>query len=89
MSEHYEVIAKVTAAKGFCEAGHKVGDEFLIGRKTPEGLGVMPYSNEKELLEDTMTSDSQMAVRAERLASWRSGFRFAFFVARKERGPNG
>jgi uncharacterized repeat protein (TIGR04076 family) len=29
------VIAKVVSQKGTCEAQHKVGDEFVIGEKTP------------------------------------------------------
>jgi uncharacterized repeat protein (TIGR04076 family) len=33
-----EVIAKVISQKGTCAAGHKVGDEFTIGEKTPPGL---------------------------------------------------
>ena len=32
------IIAKVTSQKGKCEAGHKVGDEFEIGQKTPAGM---------------------------------------------------
>jgi uncharacterized repeat protein (TIGR04076 family) len=33
-----DVIAKVISQKGICEAGHRVGDEFVIGEKTPPGL---------------------------------------------------
>lgn len=33
-----DVIAKVISQKGICEAGHTVGDEFVIGQKTPTGL---------------------------------------------------
>jgi uncharacterized repeat protein (TIGR04076 family) len=32
------VIAKVISQKGTCEAGHRVGDEFIIGQKTPPGI---------------------------------------------------
>ena len=31
MSEWYQVKAKVISQKGTCSAGHKVGDEFIIG----------------------------------------------------------
>ena len=31
----YDVIAKVISQKGTCAARHKVGDEFVIGQKTP------------------------------------------------------
>ena len=33
-----EVIARVISQKGTCAAGHKVGDEFIIGEKTPPDL---------------------------------------------------
>jgi len=33
-----DVIAKVISQRGTCEAGHRVGDEFVIGQKTPPGL---------------------------------------------------
>ncbi len=32
------VMAKVISQKGTCEAGHAVGDEFIIGQKTPPGI---------------------------------------------------
>jgi uncharacterized repeat protein (TIGR04076 family) len=33
-----DVIAKVISQTGTCEAQHKVGDEFVIGQKTPPNL---------------------------------------------------
>ncbi len=33
-----DVVAKVISQKGTCEAGHKVGDQFIIGQKTPPGI---------------------------------------------------
>ena len=39
----YDVIAKVLSQKGDCSAGHKVGDEFLIGHETPAGLCLWAY----------------------------------------------
>jgi uncharacterized repeat protein (TIGR04076 family) len=33
-----DVIAKVISQKGTCVAQHKVGDEFVIGEKTPPNL---------------------------------------------------
>lgn len=39
MSEEvYEVVAKVISKTGTCRAGHEVGDEFIIGSKTPTDL---------------------------------------------------
>jgi uncharacterized repeat protein (TIGR04076 family) len=33
-----DIIAKVISQKGTCEAEHKVGDQFIIGQKTPPGM---------------------------------------------------
>lgn len=33
-----EVIAEVISQRGTCAAGHKVGDKFVIGDKTPAGM---------------------------------------------------
>lgn len=33
-----QIVAKVISQKGKCEAGHTVGDEFILGQKTPTGL---------------------------------------------------
>jgi uncharacterized repeat protein (TIGR04076 family) len=33
-----DVIARVISQKGACEAGHAVGDEFVIGQKNSPGL---------------------------------------------------
>ena len=38
MAERYDVVAKIVSQKGTCAAEHKVGDEWVIGRKTPEGM---------------------------------------------------
>lgn len=38
-----EVIARVTSQKGTCALGHQVGDEFLIGDKTPPGMCSWAY----------------------------------------------
>ena len=38
-----EVVARVISQKGTCEAGHKVGDEFVIGEKTPPGVCSWAY----------------------------------------------
>jgi uncharacterized repeat protein (TIGR04076 family) len=34
----FEVIARVISQQGSCEAGHNVGDEFVIGQYTPCGM---------------------------------------------------
>ena len=33
-----DVIAMVISQKGTCLAGHKVGDEFIMGQETPCGM---------------------------------------------------
>ncbi|MCX5990759.1 MAG: TIGR04076 family protein [Chloroflexi bacterium] len=33
-----EIIARVISQKGTCSAGHRLGDEFVIGEKTPPGM---------------------------------------------------
>ena len=39
MAERHDVVIKVISQKGTCEAGHKVGDEWVIKDiKTPEGI---------------------------------------------------
>ena len=37
-AQPYKVVAKVISQKGTCVAGHKVGDEFVIGDTTSSGL---------------------------------------------------
>ena len=32
------IVARVVSKKGNCEAGHDVGDEFVIGQKTPSAM---------------------------------------------------
>ncbi|UCE98240.1 MAG: TIGR04076 family protein [Dehalococcoidia bacterium] len=34
----FDIKAKVISQKGVCAAGHKVGDEFIIGQNTESGL---------------------------------------------------
>ena len=38
MAERCEVVAKVVSQKGFCGAGHKVGDEWAFKGRTPGNL---------------------------------------------------
>lgn len=38
MAEMYDVVARVISQKGTCAMEHKIGDEWVIGHKTPEGL---------------------------------------------------
>ncbi len=38
MAEIHDVVVKVVSQKGWCSIGHKVGDEWVIGGKTPEGI---------------------------------------------------
>lgn len=45
MAESYNVSIKVISQKGTCEAGHKVGDQWLVGEKTPEGMCIFAFSS--------------------------------------------
>ncbi len=38
MADRYEVLVKVVSQKGTCARGHKVGDLWIVGGVTPEGL---------------------------------------------------
>ncbi len=38
MAETYEVAIKVVSQKGTCAWGHKVGEKWVMGGKTPEGI---------------------------------------------------
>jgi len=44
MAETYSVAVKVISQKGNCEAEHKVGDEWLVGSKTPEGICLSAFN---------------------------------------------
>ena len=49
MQDWNYVRAKVISVKGSCPSGHKLGDEWIIGRKSPDGLcigaleNILPY----------------------------------------------
>ena len=38
MAERYEVLIKVISQEGTCPQEHKVGEEWVLGTKTPEGI---------------------------------------------------
>ncbi len=44
MAERYDVAVKVISQKGTCGAGHKVGGEWVIGSKTPEGICLSAFN---------------------------------------------
>ena len=33
-----DIMARVVSKKGKCEAGHEIGDEFIVGQTTPPGM---------------------------------------------------
>jgi uncharacterized repeat protein (TIGR04076 family) len=45
MAESYKVSVKVISQKGNCEAGHRVGDEWVVGEKTPEGICIFAFAS--------------------------------------------
>ena len=44
MPEMHDVKVKVISQKGNCGAGHKVGDEWVISGKTPEGICLSAFN---------------------------------------------
>lgn len=38
MAAIYNIIARFISQKGTCSAAHRVGDEFFIGDKMPQGI---------------------------------------------------
>ena len=46
----YDISVKVVSQKGTCACEHKVGDEWVLGTKTPEGIclfafgAIFPYT---------------------------------------------
>ncbi len=44
MAETYDVVAKVVSQKGTCGAEHKVGNQWIIGSKTPEGICLSAFN---------------------------------------------
>ena len=45
MTESHKVSIRVVSQKGSCEAGHRVGDEWVIEEKTPEGICTFAFSS--------------------------------------------
>jgi uncharacterized repeat protein (TIGR04076 family) len=45
MAKSYQVRVKVISQKGHCEMGHKVGDEWLVGEKTPQGMCIFAFAS--------------------------------------------
>ncbi len=41
---HYDVVARVVSQEGTCGTGHKVGDEWVIGALTPEGICLSAFN---------------------------------------------
>ena len=44
MAESYDVAVKIISQKGTCAAEHKVGDEWVIGSKTPQGICLSAFN---------------------------------------------
>jgi uncharacterized repeat protein (TIGR04076 family) len=45
MADTYDVKVKVISQKGTCGAGHRVGDEWTIGDKTPAGICMYAFNS--------------------------------------------
>ncbi len=45
MAERHKVSVTVVSQQGTCALEHKVGDQWIIDRKTPEGLCLSAYNS--------------------------------------------
>lgn len=45
MAEHYKVSIKVVSQKGTCAEEHKVGDQWVVDEKTPEGICLSAFNS--------------------------------------------
>ena len=45
MAEMYEVAVRVVSQKGTCALEHKVGDEWIIKGKIPEGICLSAFNS--------------------------------------------
>ena len=45
MAESYDVAVRVISQKGTCALEHKVGDEWIIKGKTPEGICLSAFNS--------------------------------------------
>ncbi len=45
MAESYKVLVKIVSKLGHCDNGHKVGDEWIVGDKTPEGICLSAFDS--------------------------------------------
>lgn len=45
MAESYDVLVRVISQKGTCVQEHKVGEEWVIGRKTPGGICLSAFNS--------------------------------------------
>ncbi len=44
MAERHEVLVKVVSQTGKCEQEHKVGEEWVLGAKIPEGICLSAFA---------------------------------------------
>ena len=44
MSPMHDVVVRVVSQKGTCGTQHKVGDEWVVGGKTPEGICLSAFN---------------------------------------------
>ena len=44
MTDRYEIAVKVVSQTGTCQNEHKVGEEWVVKRKTPEGICLSAFN---------------------------------------------
>ena len=72
MAESYDVAVKVVSQKGTCGNGHKVGDEWIIKGKTPEGICLSAFNSLFAVVMSTGDSINYSKYRAKFLEIKRS-----------------
>ena len=45
MTDRFDIKINVISQKGTCPQDHKVGDEYLISKKTPEGICLSAFNS--------------------------------------------
>jgi len=45
MAERYDILVKVVSQKGTCKQEHKVGEQWVVKAKTPEGICLSAFNS--------------------------------------------
>jgi uncharacterized repeat protein (TIGR04076 family) len=51
MAEMYNIEITVVSQKGKCGVGHKVGDKWIVGSTTPDGICLSAYHSMESIID--------------------------------------